>query len=133
MVYRLVNYNCSKNSKKEVEYTKVRNWARMKSKRLVLLTLNAMRRQKLLSITFQRYLTGIAPSTTITSLALKIAPLKRNVFYAILKYWQAYLSNYLYNWGHCDQTHPRRSDTDSKSICHFDPLLMQIEVSYMAF
>ena len=49
--------------------------------------------------------------------------------------WPAFLLlfNYLYNWGRCDQTPPRRSDTDSKSICHFDPLLMQIEVSYWAF
>ena len=50
----------------------------------------------LLSFTeYNSYLTGIAPSTTPTSLALKIAPLNHNTFYAILKYcvflWQAYL------------------------------------------
>ena len=28
-------------------------------------------------------------------------------------------SNYLYNWRRCDQTPPRWSDTDPKSICHF--------------
>ena len=43
------------------------------------------------------------------------------------------LSNYLYNWRRCGQTPPRRSDTYPKSICHFEPLLMQTDVSYRAF
>ena len=44
-----------------------------------------------------------------------------------------YLSDYLYKWRRCDQTHPRRSDTDLKYVCHSDPLLMQSDVSYRVF
>ena len=53
---------------------------------------------------------------------------KRSVFLEFL-----YKSNYLYNWQRCDQTPPRRSEIDLKFICHFDPLLMQIDVSHRAF
>ena len=41
--------------------------------------------------------------------------------------------NYLYNRGHCLQTPPRQRNTDPKPVCHFDPLLMEIDVSYRAF
>ena len=41
--------------------------------------------------------------------------------------------NYLYNWGRCIQTPPRQWSTDPKPVCHFDPLLMEIDVSYTAF
>ena len=41
--------------------------------------------------------------------------------------------NYLYNWRRCIQTLPRQSSTDPDPVCHFDPLLMQINVSYGAF
>ena len=41
--------------------------------------------------------------------------------------------HYLYNWGRCIQTPPGQRSTDSKPVCHFDPLLMEIDVSYMAF
>ena len=41
--------------------------------------------------------------------------------------------NYLYNRGCCLQTPPRQRSTDPKPVCHFDPLLMEIDVSYRAF
>ena len=41
--------------------------------------------------------------------------------------------NYLYNWGRCIQTPPSQRSTDPKPVCHFDPQLMQIHVSYRAF
>ena len=41
--------------------------------------------------------------------------------------------NYLYNRRCCDQTPPRQRPTDPKTVCHFDPLLMEIDVSYRAF
>ena len=41
--------------------------------------------------------------------------------------------NYLYNRGCYIQTPPRQSSTDPKPVCHFDPLLMVIDVGYRAF
>ena len=40
---------------------------------------------------------------------------------------------YLYNRGHCIQTPPRQRSADPNPVCHFDPLLMEIDVSYRAF
>ena len=41
--------------------------------------------------------------------------------------------NYLYNWGRRIETPPRQRSTDTKPVFHFDPLLMEIDVSYRAF
>ena len=41
--------------------------------------------------------------------------------------------NYLYNRGHCIQIPLRQKSTDPKPVCHFDLLLMEIDVSYRAF
>ena len=41
--------------------------------------------------------------------------------------------NSLYMQRRCTPTPPRQSATDPKPVCHFDPLLIQIKVSYRAF
>ena len=62
-------------------------------------------------------------------------------FYS-LGFWKSFVKefmgpkkylNYLYNRRCCDQTPPRQRSTDPKPVCHFDPLLMEIDVSYRAF
>ena len=61
-----------------------------------------------------------------------IPPTDSPKFWVRRRFWLSYL-NYLYNRGRCLQTPPRQRSTDPKPVCHFDPQLMKIDVSYRVF